>query len=102
MSARKRGGSRLHVLVKQFSMELSPAEKLAGADAVRQPIKGKRPKVLIDTSKPRRVMTVFSGLGYDVHRDVIPEILRYRPGGYVDLANSSYQKRDASSSSSVD
>mmetsp|Transcript_5168 Transcript_5168/g.15328 ORF Transcript_5168/g.15328 Transcript_5168/m.15328 type:complete len:82 (+) Transcript_5168:99-344(+) len=41
----------------------------------------KRPKRLIADRGDRRVMTVFSGLGRDVHKDIIPDILRFRPNG---------------------
>ena len=44
----------------------------------------RRPRTLIDSGKDRTAIAVFSGLGSDTHEDLLPEILRYRPGGWKD------------------
>merc|ERR1719401_1703430 len=48
-------------------------------------VQGKRPKTLIDPNKERRVLFMFSGHGYDVHKDILPEILKFRPDGWSDV-----------------
>eukprot|EP00747_Dinoflagellata_sp_TGD_P165730 gnl/TRDRNA2_/TRDRNA2_187457_c0_seq1.p1 gnl/TRDRNA2_/TRDRNA2_187457_c0~~gnl/TRDRNA2_/TRDRNA2_187457_c0_seq1.p1 ORF type:complete len:100 (-),score=23.59 gnl/TRDRNA2_/TRDRNA2_187457_c0_seq1:60-317(-) len=48
------------------------------ADEPLRVSKERRPKTLIDPNKERRVMMLFSGLGSDMHKDVMPEIAKYR------------------------
>mmetsp|Transcript_90641 Transcript_90641/g.143236 ORF Transcript_90641/g.143236 Transcript_90641/m.143236 type:complete len:104 (-) Transcript_90641:117-428(-) len=62
----------------------SSGEHRSLENSAKEVPKGRRPRTLIDPCKERRVLFMFSGHGYDIHKDVVPEILKYRPEGWLD------------------